>query len=285
MRYFGTLPSPRHWLLFSSLDAALLEDAQGLTATLGLLTELNTIGTPVIFNSNKTPRELTRIADGLCLSWPRIAEYGSIITYPRELRTTCLGLDYGEICSILDKLRSQHAYHFQGIHDWSNEETALHTGLSLELAQAIRHRQGSELLLWEDSPKKLELFREQLQTSGLELQQEERFWRVKAQTGKQQAMQYLIDEYADQWGYRPYAIAISAQADEQRMLLAADLAVIVHNDANPGFDLPTDSAFTPQILRITTSGAAGWRAAISQLLQATRTGMQPPAQGINKRSR
>ncbi len=285
----GSIRPPRQWLIFSTLDDVLL-DGQGRDAyeLQAVFAALHFHGVPVIFNSSKTPRELTQVADALHLDVPRIAEDGSVITYPRELRVRFLGMDYERICDILNNLRSTHGYRFKGFHDWTVEEIAFHTGLKLETARVARQRKGSEPLLWEDTPERLESFRQQLATFELELKRCEHFWRVTGRTGKAHALRDLHQEYTRLWGYAPCIIALGEYTEDQSMLAAADIAVIVRNNGNPGFDASAlKAAGVQHVIHTQAPGAAGWSEAITQLLAMSG---QPldfsySAQRPNKRSR
>jgi len=262
----AAIPPPRQWLIFSALDEALLQTNERRSLEY-LLTQLERHGVPVILNSSLTPRELASVAEALQLDAPRVAEEGSLISYPRDLRTRYMGLDYDQICQILDDLREQHVYCFRGFHDWTAEEIAVEASLNLAGARKARQRRASELLLWQDSAERLQQFALQLRQYELDIWQCERFIRVSARTGKANAMRSLHAEYAQQWGYKPFIIAIGNQPDDQAMLLSADIAIIVRNEAEAEVELPSKVASRLlHVIRTQQEGSAGWQEGVRNLL-------------------
>ncbi len=265
MTDYKILPPPAQWLIFTDLDGTLLDHhTYSHAAADPVLMQLRSLKVPVILNSSKTLAELEALAQELQVDSPLIAENGSVIVWPGNGKTVTLGAAYPQICEVLDGLRVKEAYAFQGFHDWSAENIAEITGLSLEAASRAAQRHASEPLLWEDTPEKLERFRQQLLDAGLNLKRGGRFWHVMGQADKVQAMQYLAKEYRDKHGQPVFVIALGDGPNDRDMLMAADVAVVVYN---PDGVSPSLSA-KPEQRRIHTrqAGPEGWAEAMSQLL-------------------
>ncbi|MEZ5453977.1 MAG: HAD-IIB family hydrolase [Thiothrix sp.] len=259
------LPPVRQWLIFTDLDGTLLDHhTYSHAAAQPVLAQLRALQVPVILNSSKTLAELASIAAELVLDSPLVAENGSVIHYPARQHTLTLGSNYAEICAQLDELRTREHYRFAGFHDWPAEQIAALTGLPLAAAALAAQRCASEPLLWQDAENRLEPFHQQLISAGLSLKRGGRFWHVMGQTDKVQAMHHLAAEYQQQWGAKPFVIALGDGPNDADMLAAADVAVIVYNpDGTP----PTLAEnLTQQRTHTSLPGPAGWAEAMSMLL-------------------
>lgn len=259
------LPSIRQWLIFTDLDGTLLDHHTYSYAAAGqVLAQLRSLNVPVILNSSKTLAELESLAAELRLASPLVAENGSVICWPDHQRTITLGADYGTICQTLERLRHTQGYAFRSFHDWTPQEVAEVTGLSVSAASLAKQRNASEPLLWDDSPERLDAFQRQLEAEGLLLKRGGRFWHVMGQADKVQAMQYLADEYAKQHDAPAFLIALGDGPNDRDMLMAADVAVIVYNPDG----ISPSLSLNPQQRCIQTQlpGPLGWAEAVSQLL-------------------
>ena len=264
----STIPSPKHWLIFTDLDGTLLDHhTYSFAEASPALEQLAQLDVPVLINSSKTPAEIAQISDDLNLDTPQIAENGSIIYDPKEQISHTLGADYRNICTILDKLRQEHGFQFSAFHDWSAEEIAEHTGLDIEASRKASQRQGSEPLLWDEQSAAIDEFRALLLENDLELKRGGRFWHVMGQTDKVTAMRYLQKKYAAKWGFEPFTIALGDSANDKDMLAAADVAIIVKNPKGTAFALPTNRSTPQHLIRTRLIGPAGWNEAITQLLR------------------
>lgn len=262
------LPPFGQWLIFTDLDGTLLDHhTYSHAAADPTLAQLRSLNIPVILNSSKTLAELADLAAELELDSPLIAENGSVIYYPQEQRTLTLGADYTAICDTLNALRASENYRFQGFHDWTAQEIADVTGLSVVAAERAGQRNASEPLLWQDTEERLEIFRQQLQNAGLSLKRGGRFWHVMGQADKVQAMQHLALEYLVSTGREAFLIALGDGPNDRDMLAAADVAVIVYNPAGVPLTLPENPQ--QRCIRTTLPGPAGWAAALMELLEDT----------------
>jgi mannosyl-3-phosphoglycerate phosphatase len=254
----------KNYIVFTDLDGTLLDHHSYSHApaqpALDLLASLNV---PVILNSSKTLQEIAHIASGLQQNYPRIAENGSLIADPATGTVHTFGADYERICSVLKALRDAYDYQFVGFNDWTPEQLAQDTGLSIEGAIRAGAREGSEPIRWLDSEERLELFRQNLADVGLTLNRGGRYWHVMWKADKAQAMEYLVGTYtADK--QRPTVIALGDGPNDKNMLAAADIAVIVNNPDGVPMDLPHRAG--QLVIRTTLAGPSGWNEAIQQII-------------------
>lgn len=254
----------KNYIVFTDLDGTLLDHHNYSHAPAQpALDLLASFDIPVILNSSKTLQEIGHIASGLQQNYPQIAENGSLISHPDTGVVHTFGANYTRICSVLDDLRTQHDYQFVGFHDWTPEQIAEQTGLSIEGATRAGAREGSEPLRWLDTEERLELFRQNLAEVGLTLNRGGRYWHVMWQADKAQAMEYLVKTYTNN-NQRPTVIALGDGPNDKNMLAAADIAVIVHNPDGVHIDLPHRQG--QLVIRTTLAGPSGWNEAIQQII-------------------
>lgn len=254
----------KNWLVFTDLDGTLLDHHNySHAAAQPALDQLAKLGIPVVLNSSKTPEELEHIARDLHLDSPRIAENGSVISYPVSGEKKVLGASYADICEVLNGLRATHGYAFEGFHDWSAEKIAEVTGLPLAAATRAGQREASVPLLWHDDEALIEAFRAQLQEAELSLKRGGRFWHVMGNADKVDAMRYLCQEQEEN-AQKPLVIALGDGPNDRDMLAAADIAVIVLNPDGVMPDLPENTS--QRQIRTTLPGPAGWNEVMGALL-------------------
>lgn len=253
-----------NFLVFTDLDGTLLDhNNYSHTAAQEALDRLATLDIPVILNSSKTPDELDYIARDLHITFPRIAENGSVISYPETGEQQVFGTTYATICEVLNKLRVEHGYCFEGFHDWPTERISDLTGLSLEAAARAGKRFASEPLLWNDDEALLANFREHLSIAKLSLKRGGRFWHVMGNADKVDAMLHLKRDYEER-SEKKLVIALGDGPNDRDMLAEADIAVIINNPQGAAVALPENTK--QRQIYTDLAGPEGWNVAINTLL-------------------
>jgi len=259
----------KSWIVFTDLDGTLLNhDDYSFEAALPALNALKAQNIPIILNSSKTLSELADISSQLDLNAPVIAENGSIIFDPHTQKTSNLGVDYRNICALLDAFREEHKLEFAGFHDWEVNAIQNLTGLDAKAATHAKQRQASEPLLWHDNEERFALFREKLKVHHLKIIRGGRFWHVMGETDKVIAMQTLQAQYQHTTATPIKTIALGDSPNDNDMLCAADIGILVKNPNNPAFyPSPKNNKLTPHIISTKEIGPAGWNEAILNLLE------------------
>ena len=161
-------------MIVTDLDGSLLDHhTYSWQPAQSWLDRLTAADIPVVICSSKTAAEIIPLQRALGISgMPFISENGAIVdggsagSVPPVVQQ---GKDYAGLCDTLQRLRSQYDAKFTGFADVTQKEVADWTGLSLHDALLAKQRQGSESIIWRDSPEKFTLFQHWLADEGLEL--------------------------------------------------------------------------------------------------------------------
>ncbi|SEA39981.1 mannosyl-3-phosphoglycerate phosphatase [Desulfuromusa kysingii] len=258
------MPQPQ-LILFTDLDGTLLDHHnyswEAARPALQLLREQHI---PLILCTSKTAAEVSRLHQELQLSTPFIVENGSgIILSPDMQSAHFFGRPYSELINLVHQLRQQHGYKFKGFADFSIAEISAITGLSVVIAELAKQRLCSEPIRWDDDPTKLEEFRNHLTRHGLQLLRGGRFYHIVSNsTGKGTALRWLLKHQPAPANRYWYSVALGDGPNDQSMLEAADLAVII----------PSVSGVSPNpqnvsIIHATEQGPAGWNQTVCDILQ------------------
>lgn len=269
------IPSPLPFLIVTDLDGTLLDhDTYSFDAALPALERCRAAAIPVVLNTSKTRAELLVLRDRLDGGDPFIVENGSAICFPEQqihlhgeetdftegLVELPLGVELDEIRRILTPLRQR--FNFETFADWTLDQLVANTGLPRLEAEAAALRRYSEALLWKDSEDNKKRFIEELEKQGLHALQGGRFLSVLgAEADKGTALERLKQFYRPVLGDTPTVIALGDSHNDQAMLNAADIAVII---ANPASKPPQVDA--PEVIYSKASGPAGWNEVIQSLL-------------------
>ena len=252
-------------IIFSDLDGTLLDHYNySWQPALPALKKLHELQVPVILCSSKTAAEVAEIHQAMELKNPYIVENGAGIIFPTAVGSAhFFGRPYAELLQLLQKIRSDQGFLFSGFNDLSVAQIAEATGLKQEQAELAKQRLCTEPLRWDDSAAALKKFRHKLAENKLKLLQGGRFYHViDISADKGTALKWLLADFRRN---RPqsdwFSIALGDGPNDQDMLEAADLAVII-----PSVTGRTPDPRNNKILHATESGPIGWNRAILNIL-------------------
>ncbi|PLX96903.1 MAG: mannosyl-3-phosphoglycerate phosphatase-related protein [Desulfuromonas sp.] len=275
---FGMLTKPttdpRRLIVFTDLDGTLLDhDSYSWAPATPALAKLRRLAVPVILTSSKTGAEIARLHAELELDAPYIVENGAGIIFPEQEQSPAAAAQnfsrtYPELLAFLHQLRHKHNFKFRGFGDFSVAEVAAETGLPLEKAALARERRFSEPLRWDDTPAALAAFTEILEANDLKLLRGGRFYHVlDHRAGKGNALHRLLDHYRRNTpGADWYSVALGDGPNDEDMLDAADLAVVIPSASSIG-----PKPHNPNVLHAGQRGPQGWNSAILQILDSYET--------------
>ena len=257
-------------LVYTDLDGTLLDhDSYSFQPALPALKRLTSLSVPVIPVTSKTLAELKVLTKELGLHGPCIAENGGLIGVPRDYFNTDISLehyedfdieylspDYASIVNMLNELRQDFGFHFEGFANLTAADVAGLTGLSIEEAGRAKQRLCSEPLVWRDSDEAFTQFQHELDKRKMTLVEGGRFHHVLGSTDKAMAMEKL-SEFFSQAGFSDVtSIALGDSPNDRRMLTAADVAVVIRRKDGTWLELDTAA----QKVKTEFSGPQGWNA-------------------------
>ena len=250
-------------LIFTDLDGSLLDHSDySYVAAKPALAEIKHRSYPLIFNSSKTRAEILPLQRGMEIVQPFVCENGAAVYVPEPdgWRRHSFSQPRQQLLSVLQKIRQQYGFEFQGFADWSVEEIAAQTGLSHPEAALAAQREFTEPLLWQDSATRLEDFQQCLAEYHLHAVQGGRFLSVMGEFDKCVGMQWLIDLYREEYG-DIVTVALGDSPNDEQMLNAADIAVIIHSRRSDKLEVNA-----ARVIRTELAGSAGWAWAMQMLL-------------------
>ncbi len=255
-------------VVFSDLDGTLLDhDTYSFDAAREALDLLDRRSIPVVLATSKTAAEIAPLQDAMGLSHPAIVENGAGLVVPQgyfdDVAEADTGVAYAQIRRALKELDPALSRHFTGFGDWSDEEVAARTGLTLDAARRARTRLWSEPGLWDGDDATLARFREAL--SPLQAVRGGRFLTLMGPGSKADRMASLCAHYRAQRG-AIITVALGDAPNDREMIEAADIGVIIANPSHPPLPfLPREAAGT--IRRTSLAGPAGWNRAILDIVE------------------
>lgn len=271
-------------VLVTDLDGTLLDhDDYGWAPATDAITALDSEGVPLVFASSKTSAEIDALMAGMGREGPWIAENGAVLgqrpadgPWLRASGSSTVGprtlgsCDRPGLRALLDELRSLQGWRFSGFGDWSVEEIAARTGLSLEAAARAGQREATEPLAWEDEASP-DLLRRALEARGLQLLEGGRFRTAGPRVDKADGVRELLRRLAERdAGDEPTPILAAAgdSPNDRALLAASDFAIVVPRPDGSSLDVHGRRG----VFRAPRPGPAGWNAAVLDLLETLREG-------------
>lgn len=260
--------------VFTDMDGTILGHYDYAYApVLPVLEKLAQQKIPVVVNSSKTFAEIAIWLRKLHLQPPFVAENGGVIYFDAE--KILLGRAYSEIRTLLETLRLEHGWRFEGFGDMTVERVVDVTGLTVDEAVNAKAREVSEPLLWHDSEEALQGFCEVVASHDLQVVRGGRFYHVMGWHDKAKAMQKLLEMRVLQGRDSVIStdnstvMALGDGSNDLPMLRAADIAVILPAGNFTGLELAENPQATPKkVIYASAAAPAGWALAMEEILLA-----------------
>lgn len=263
-------------LIITDLDATLLDhETYSWQAAAGALATIRERGYPLVLNSSKTRAEMEELRGQLGNDHPFVVENGAAIYVPAgyfgdasaeregayEVRR--FGAARETILREVRRLRQERGLALEGFSDWTVEQISEQTGLPYAAARRAGDRCCSEPTIFSGDLASLEWFQSELERVGLRTLQGGRFLHVTGSFDKADGVRWLRERFGAQNPDQDVVvIALGDSPNDQGMLDAADVAVIVRSPRSAQLDVSKPR----QTLRTTNTGPAGWQEAMCQLL-------------------
>ncbi|MCG7201572.1 HAD-IIB family hydrolase [Marinobacter pelagius] len=262
------MPRP-HLILFTDLDGTLLDhEDYSWEAARPALARIRAAGVPLILNSSKTAAEIAVLRNELGNGDPYIVENGAAVVIPAGIfgnsseQVVNFGASRAVVLSALGRLRATGA-RFRGFEDMSAEELADYTGLDVTAASRAMQRHGTEPLIWEGDEEEFRQFEASLAKDNLRLVQGGRFWHAMGIFDKADGARFLLGKYQERFGREPVlAIALGDSPNDQGMLEASDIPVVIRGVNSESVQLPSDR----RAIRSLRPGPEGWNDCVLNLL-------------------
>ncbi len=266
------------YVIYTDLDGSLLDhDNYSYDPATELLSELEAMGTPVIFATSKTAPEIVSFQKDIENRHPFIAENGAVVYIPaayftRQPKNTQSKDSYWvktfsrskqHWVSRIKAVSSTYSGMFRGFSDMQIDEIAELTGLDRKSAEQAADRSQSEPVYWYGDDKNKQEFVRDLQALGCHLLQGGRFLHVSDNCDKGGALRWLQELYAEnQPGYRIESLAIGDSQNDVAMLDAATHALIIRSPAHS----PPKLSRTDNTLISEAYGPKGWVEGVTKLI-------------------
>jgi mannosyl-3-phosphoglycerate phosphatase len=260
------MASKKKFLVLTDLDGTFLDHSYSWDEAKPAMARLRELGLPLVLNSSKTVAEMEDLATELGLQSPLVAENGGLLAIPNDrtgdYSVQIKGLPRKEILEVAHGLRSQMGYKFEGFADWSDQELAERSGLSIIQSQRSLARLATEPFSWEDSESLRLEFADQLSIRGIRMLRGGRFWHLMGASDKADGSASVLKYYQElepdtEW----QVIALGDSANDTAMLEAANIAVVI-----PHSDGAHISPKAPRVVHAPFPATKGWNAAILSLL-------------------
>ena len=281
------LPNPAFALIvFSDLDGTLLDHhSYTFAPARPALDKLDELNVPLVIVTSKTLAEVRALREKLGNQAPFITENGSVAVIPESMFTEAqtegwvhesfndnrlkrFSPDYNILRSLFVEWRDQHALRMEGFGDWSAEQVAEKTGLSVEEARLAKERDGSEPFEWYGSDDEFQQLSALIGENGLNCVRGGRFYHLLGQTDKALAAGEVLDVLGAQFTEAPQTVALGDSPNDLPLLAMADFAVVIkkHDGSHMTFENGERVLFTQG------QGPSGWNEAIVKILQQLENG-------------
>lgn len=267
-------PNP-HLLVFTDLDSTLLGHTDYRFAeALPTIKALAQRGIEIIPATSKTYTEVTHWRARLGLDGPFIVENGSAAYFPADQfsaadfagQSVARHGDYfctifGTRIEVLNALLAPFGNHVVNFTRCPLDQAMAMTGLPQADAVAARTRSFSLPLKVEDAAVRDELIAAAA-AANLKCLQGGRFLHLQGQCDKGDALLMTRDLLNAKSGQSHHTIALGDNQNDERMLMQADTAILVHSDTDYQFP-----GTPPHLIKTRAAAPAGWAEGIDTALK------------------
>lgn len=269
--------NPSNYAVFTDLDGSLLDhftySAEAASEALALL-QLSNV--PIIPNTSKTRAELKDLQDQLNLDGPFVVENGAAIYIPDSFLVESSDANDGFLVKEWgvrrDKLidcavKLSAKFKFEAFHTFTVNRLIELTGLSERAAKQALQREFTEPILWQDTDRAFQNFREVVAKEGLVAQRGGRFVHLMGQHNKALPMQWYQSIARSPKSKPIHTVALGDGENDIDMLAAAQSPIIIRSPVHQPIHVPgRDDAQLTGLF-----GPAGWNQAILNLFNSEHT--------------
>ena len=263
-------------LIFTDMDATLLDHhTYCFTAAKPTLAKLANQDIPVIPTTSKTYAEMQPLRERIGLNGAFIVENGAAVYIPKHFfpnqpsKTVDINgfwckqfiADKQHWIDLLEQVGEDFYGKYKQFSKMSVKEIQSCTGLDAESATLASDRQFGEPVLWLGDEDEKEAFIKALKDKGVSPLEGGRFIHVSGDSDKGRALQWLADEYKNQFKTEVKTVALGDGKNDIAMLEAADISVRILSPANPPPTVKKESVYTS-----TLTGPEGWSEMLTKLL-------------------
>jgi len=265
----------KNYLISTDLDGTLIDHhSYSFDAALPAIRQCESLGIPIVLNTSKTYQEAKTIQKKLDITSPIVVENGSALFFDKpssnqEESSQIFGVPRSEVLEFIQEIRTLKSWNFEGFNDWSIEDIARNTGLSLADAEQANSKQFSEPFIWHESETSLAEFIQLAHQQNLKVLKGGRFYHLQGDTDKAKPLHWLLENYSDVFAStkqnlnsKPALICLGDNHNDVAMLNVADIPVCVKS---PVAEYPVLS--TKQDITLTEGyGPIGWNEAVLSIL-------------------
>lgn len=260
------MPGKRKLIIFTDLDGTLLDhETYSWAPATEAITTLRQLGIPLILASSKTASEILPLKRQLGLEeCPAIVENGGGLVFDGETGSSSPPV-YDQILLALRDLAPEFGSRFKGFSQMTPREVSDLTGLTENAAKLAKDRRYSEPGLWSGSAADYERFCSTMADLGIAVQRGGRFSTLSYGADKVDRMAEVCAIYSS--GHdRPFTLALGDAPNDLKMLMAADLGIVVPNPANCGTAQQL-LEMGENLVLASAPGPDGWNEAVLRVLE------------------
>jgi mannosyl-3-phosphoglycerate phosphatase len=278
-------PSISPWdpfvVVLTDLDGTLLDhETYDWRAARSALDRCRLNGIPVVMVSSKTRAEMDVLRRALALTAPFISENGGGVFFPLEMADPpppearaerglwkwTLGSPYADLVSALRQIKTQLQWNIVGFADMSLDEISKYTGLSKASARrAVKREFDEPFLVRSPSRPDERRLRDAASRMGLSISVGGRFRHLHGKSDKGRAVDQLLAWYRRS-RRNLVSVGLGDSPNDFPMLERVDIPVLVRSSRK----YPDLKMRIPDIRITRLTGAAGWNAAVLEILECAQ---------------